>query len=180
MPSLTPFGFLPSIMLKALLHAFQAGTKRDIEHYYARRCYRILDNGGAHHLGFQGNWRPHRWYGAVPCHRRFPQGVRSILTGVACERLCILRHLLLGVCNTCRFEQDYGCWDSCDGACEGPPTTVLATIGALVGAGTRAATWCVSWRCLVTDGGTKALLTIVCACFLPFPFPPLCSLLGAP
>ena len=66
------------------------------------------------------------------------------------------------------------------GACEGPPTTVLATMGALVGAGTRAATWCVSWRHLVTDGGTKALLTIVCACVLPFPFPPLRFLLGAP
>ena len=47
-------------------------------------------------------------------------------------------------------------------ACKGPPTTVLATMGALVGAGTGATTWCVFWRRLVTDGGTKALLTIVC------------------
>ena len=66
------------------------------------------------------------------------------------------------------------------GACKGSPTTVLATMGALMGAGTRAAMWCVSWRCLVTDGGTKALLMIACACVLPFPFPPLHFLLGAP
>ena len=119
MPGLTPFGFLPSIMLKALFqggswNALYMGAKGDIERHSTRRCHHILDNGGACHLGFQGDWRPRRWYRVIPCHRRFPQGVRSILTGVACECLRVLGHFLLGVCNTCRFKQCDGRWDSCD------------------------------------------------------------------
>ena len=56
------------------------------------------------------------------------------------------------------------------GAQDGPPTTVLAMTGALMGAATGAAAWCVSYRRLVTDWGTRALLTIACTfAFLPFP-----------
>ena len=43
------------------------------------------------------------------------------------------------------------------GAQDGPPTTMLAIAGALMGAATGAAAWCVSWRCLVTEGGTRAV-----------------------
>ena len=46
------------------------------------------------------------------------------------------------------------------GAQDGPPTVMLAMIGALTGTATGAATWCVSCNLLVTDGGTRALLTI--------------------
>ena len=66
------------------------------------------------------------------------------------------------------------------GARDGPPTVVPAVISALTGAATRGATRCVSCNLLVTDGGTKALLTIVCT-FAVFPFPPLLVFfLGAP
>ena len=56
---------------------------------------------------------------------------------------------------------------------------MLAVIGALTGAATGAATRCVSCNLLVTDGGTRALLTIVCTFALPFP-PLLVFFLGAP
>ena len=65
------------------------------------------------------------------------------------------------------------------GARDGPPTVVLATIGALTGAATGAATRCVSCILLVTDWGTRALLTIACTFALPFP-PLLVFFLGAP
>ena len=66
------------------------------------------------------------------------------------------------------------------GARDGPPTHVLAIAGALRGAATGAATWCVSCSLLVTDGGTRALLMIVCT-FAFLPFPPLwVFFLGAP
>ena len=56
------------------------------------------------------------------------------------------------------------------GAQDGPPTTVLAMTGALMGTATGAATQCVSCSLLVTEGGTRALLTIACTfAFLPFP-----------
>ena len=58
---------------------------------------------------------------------------------------------------------------TCTGAQDGPPTTMLAMTGTLMGAATGAAAWCVSWRCLVTEGGTRALLTIVCTFTLPLP-----------
>ena len=48
------------------------------------------------------------------------------------------------------------------GAQDGPPTTVLAMTGTLMGAATGAAMWCVSCSLLVTDWGTRALLTIAC------------------
>ena len=63
---------------------------------------------------------------------------------------------------------------------DGPPTHVLAVTGALRGAATGAAVWCVSCRCLVTEGATWALLTIACT-FAFLPFPPLwVFFLGAP
>ena len=66
------------------------------------------------------------------------------------------------------------------GAQDGPPTVVLAMIGALTGAAIGTATQCVSCSLLVTDGGTRALLTIACTfSFLPFP-PLLVFFLGAP
>ena len=66
------------------------------------------------------------------------------------------------------------------GTCNGPPTTVLAITGALMGTATGAATQCVSCSLLVTDRGTRALLTIVCTfVFLPFP-PLLVFFLGVP
>ena len=58
------------------------------------------------------------------------------------------------------------------GAHDGPPTHVLAVAGVLRGAATGAATWCVSCILLVTDGGTRALITIACT-FAVLPFPPL-------
>ena len=61
---------------------------------------------------------------------------------------------------------------TCTGAQDGLPTTMLAMTGALMGAATGAATWCVSCSLLVTDWGTRALLTIVCT-FTFLPFPPL-------
>ena len=63
------------------------------------------------------------------------------------------------------------------GAQDGPPTVVLAMIGAPTGAAKGAATQCVSCSLLVTDWGTRALLTI--ACTFALPFPPL-LFLGAP
>ena len=68
---------------------------------------------------------------------------------------------------------------TCTGAQDGPPTVVLVMIGALTGAATGAATQCVSCNLLVTDGGTRALLTIACTFALPFP-PLLVFFLGAP
>ena len=65
------------------------------------------------------------------------------------------------------------------GARDGPPTTVLAMTGALMGVATGATTWCVSCSLLVTDWGTRALLTIVCTFALPFP-PLQVFFLGAP
>ena len=65
------------------------------------------------------------------------------------------------------------------GAQDGPPTHVLAIVGTLRGAAIEAAAWCVSCILLVTDGGTRALLTIVCTFALPFP-PLLVFFLGAP
>ena len=65
------------------------------------------------------------------------------------------------------------------GARDGPPTTVLAMTGALMGAATGAATRCVSCNLLVTDGGTRALLTIGCTFGLPFS-PLLVFFLGVP
>ena len=58
------------------------------------------------------------------------------------------------------------------GAQDGPPTHVLAVTGTLRGAATGAAAWCVSCILLVTDEGTRALLTIACT-FAVLPFPPL-------
>ena len=68
---------------------------------------------------------------------------------------------------------------TCTGAQDGPPTVVLAMIGTLTGAATGAATQCVSCSLLVTDWGTRALLTIVCTFALPFP-PLLVFFFGAP
>ena len=69
---------------------------------------------------------------------------------------------------------------TCTGAQDSPPTTMLAMTGALMGAATGAATWCVSYSLLVTDWGTRALLTIACT-FTFLPFPPLqVFFLGAP
>ena len=65
------------------------------------------------------------------------------------------------------------------GAQDGPPTVVLAISGALTGAATGAATQCVSCNLLVTDGGTRAPVTIACTFALPFP-PLLVFFLGAP
>ena len=42
-------------------------------------------------------------------------------------------------------------------------------MGTLIGAAGEAAVWCVSCRCLVTERGTSALLTIACTFSLPFP-----------
>ena len=49
---------------------------------------------------------------------------------------------------------------------------MLAMTGALMGAATGATTQCVSCSLLVTEGGTRALLTIACT-FVFLPFPPL-------
>ena len=68
---------------------------------------------------------------------------------------------------------------TCTGAQDGPPTTMLAITGALMGAAGEAAAWCVSCRCLVTEGGMSALLTMVYT--LALFFPPLLDLfLGVP
>ena len=56
---------------------------------------------------------------------------------------------------------------TCTGAQDSPPTHVLVVAGALRGAATGAAAWCVSCILLVTDGGTRALLMIVCTFALP-------------
>ena len=55
------------------------------------------------------------------------------------------------------------------GAQDGPPTTVLAMTDALMGAAGEAAAWCVSCRCLVTERGTSALLTMACTFALHLP-----------
>ena len=177
-----PLGFFVSSVLSVIsqsrsLNVLQEWNLGWIKSLMTWACHCILNNRGTGHSSLQGYWRFQGGH-AFPCHRRFSHCMRSFLACEARECLHILRHLLLGVGNT-RGLKHMMVIGTCTGAQNGPPTTVLAITGALMGAVTGAAAWCVSWRHLVTEGGTRALLTIVCTFVLPLP-PLLDFFLGAP